>query len=145
MDSFGFDDIVNDFNRFEQNADQAQPEVKKYAIKMRDQARSIAKSKGLAKTGAGVSGIDIEEKVNEIIVGWGQRPNFHLYFHELGFHALDNRKGKIRVRRNNKNRSRLYSSVKATYVAPKPHMRPAFDQLEPEFYNTIQNTLEKGV
>lgn len=145
MDSFGFEDIVNDFNRFEQNADQAQPEVKKYAIKMRDQARSIAKSKGLAKTGAGVSGIDIEEKVNEIIVGWGQRPNFHLYFHELGFHALDNRRGKIRVRRNNKNRSRIYNSVKATYVAPKPHMRPAFDQLEPEFYNKIQNTLEKGV
>lgn len=145
MDSFGFDDIVNDFNRFEQNADQAQPEVKKHAIKMRDQARSIAKSKGLAKTGAGVSGIDIEEKVDEIIVGWGQRPNFHLYFHELGFHALDNRRGKIRVRRNNKNRSRIYNSVKATYVAPKPHMRPAFDQLEPEFYNTIQNTLEKGV
>lgn len=145
MDSFGFEDIVNDFNRFEQNADQAQPEVKKYAIKMRDQARSIAKSKGLAKTGAGVSGIDIEEKVNEIIVGWGQRPNFHLYFHELGFHALDNRRGKIRVRRNNKNRSRIYNSVKATYVSPKPHMRPAFDQLEPEFYNTIQNTLEKGV
>lgn len=145
MKSFGFEQIEQDFRQFEQNADQAQPEVKKYAIKMRDQARSIAKSKGLAKTGAGVSGIDIEEKVDEIIVGWGQRPNFHLYFHELGFHALDNRKGKIRVRRNNKNRSRLYSSVKATYVAPKPHMRPAFDQLEPEFYNTIQNTLEKGV
>lgn len=145
MKSFGFEQIEQDFRQFEQNADQAQPEVKKYAIKMRDQARSIAKSKGLAKTGAGVSGIDIEEKVDEIIVGWGQRPNFHLYFHELGFHALDNRRGKIRVRRNNKNRSRLYSSVKATYVAPKPHMRPAFDQLEPEFYNTIQNTLEKGV
>lgn len=145
MKSFGFEQIEQDFRQFEQNADQAQPEVKKYAIKMRDQARSIAKSKGLAKTGAGVSGIDIEEKVDEIIVGWGQRPNFHLYFHELGFHALDNRRGKIRVRRNSKNRSRLYSSVKATYVAPKPHMRPAFDQLEPEFYNTIQNTLEKGV
>lgn len=145
MKSFGFEQIEQDFRQFEQNADQAQPEVKKYAIKMRDQARSIAKSKGLAKTGVGVSGIDIEEKVNEIIVGWGQRPNFHLYFHELGFHALDNRRGKIRVRRNNKNRSRLYSSVKATYVAPKPHMRPAFDQLELEFYNTIQNTLEKGV
>lgn len=145
MKSFGFEQIEQDFRQFEQNADQAQPEVKKYAIKMRDQARSIAKSKGLTKTGAGVSGIDIEEKVNEIIVGWGQRPNFHLYFHELGFHALDNRRGKIRVRRNNKNRSRLYSSFKATYVAPKPHMRPAFDQLEPEFYSTIQNTLEKGV
>lgn len=145
MKSFGFEQIEQDFRQFEQNADQAQPEVKKHAIKMRDQARSIAKSKGLAKTGAGVFGIDIEEKVDEIIVGWGQRPNFHLYFHELGFHALDNRRGKIRVRRNNKNRSRLYSSVKATYVAPKPHMRPAFDQLEPEFYNTIQNTLEKGV
>lgn len=145
MNSFGFEGIVQDFRQFEENANQAQPEVKKYAIKMRDQARSIAKSKGLAKSGAGVSGIEVENKINEVLVGWSQRPNFHLYFHELGFHALDNRRGKIRVRRNNNNRSRIYGSVKATYVGPKPHMRPAFDQLEPEFYNTIQNTLEKGV
>lgn len=145
MNSFGFEEVEKDFLQFEQNADQVKPEVKKVAVKMKDRAISIAVSKGLVKTGAGVSGIEIEEKVNEIDIGWGQRPNFHLYFHELGFHALDNRKGRVRISRNGKNRARVYRSKKATYVAPKPHLRPAFDELEPEFYDKIQNTLEKGV
>ena len=145
MKSFGFEEVEKDFIQLEKNADNAKPEVKKQAIKMRDRARSIAKAKGLQKTGSGVSGIDIEEKLDSVDIGWGQRPNFHLYFHELGFHALDNRLGRVRISRSGKNRVRVYMSKKATYVAPKPHMRPAFDELEPEFYRKIQNTLEKGV
>lgn len=146
MRSFGFDEVQSDFIKLANNADDVKPEVKKVAIKMRDRARAIAQAKKLVRTGSGVSGIDIGETDAGVDVGWGQRPNFHLYFHELGFHALDNRRGKIRLSRNSKGkRARIYSSKKATYIAPKPHMRPAFDELEPEFYKSIQKTLEKGV
>ena len=99
------------------------------AIKMRDRARIIAKAKGLQRTGAGISGIEIEEKDDSVDIGWSARPGLHLYFHEIGFHALDNRRGKVRLRRNNRGkRSRVYSGTGATYVAPKPHLRPAFDE-----------------
>lgn len=146
MKTFGFDEASNDFDKLLSNADQVQPEVKKVAIKMRDQARRIATSKNLNKTGAGVEGIEIEEKKDSVEVGWSQRPNFHLYFHELGFHALDNRRRKLRLKRSSKGkRARYYGGVSATYIAPKPHMRPAFDALEPEFYNKTQQILERGV
>lgn len=146
MRSFGFDEVQLEFEKLYRNADDAKTETKKIAIKMRDRSRSIAKSKGLAKTGAGLSGIDVEEKDDGVDIGWGQRPNFHLYFHELGFHALDNRRGKMKLKRSNKGkRARYYSGTGATYIAPKPHVRPAFDELEPDFYRSIQKTLEKGV
>lgn len=144
MNSFGFDDVVADFNKLTNNAENAKPEVRKMAVKMRDRAKAIATSNGLIETGAGVEGIDIEEKNDEVDVGWGQRPNFHLYFHEIGFHAIDNRRGKVRISRSGKNRTRVYTT-NATYIAAKPHMRPAFDELEPEFYKKIQQTLERGV
>ncbi|UJF15062.1 hypothetical protein LZ578_08620 [Jeotgalibaca sp. MA1X17-3] len=146
MKSFGFEDVQSDLNKLAKNAEDIKPETKKYAIKMRDRARQIAQSKKLVRSGAGVSGIEVEDTETGTDVGWSQRPNFHLYFHELGFHALDNRRGRIRLSRNSKGkRARIYSSSKATYVSPKPHIRPAFDAIEPEFYKAIQKTLEKGV
>lgn len=146
MKAFGFEDAVNDFDTLTRNADDAKPEVEKMAIKMRDRAKKIAVAKGLTATGAGTSGIVAEEQDDGYEVGWAQRPNFHLYFHELGFHALDNRRGKARLKRNSKgSRARIYDSGQATYVTAKPHMRPAFDELEPEYYEKVQNTLEKGV
>ncbi|WP_062532338.1 hypothetical protein [Jeotgalibaca dankookensis] len=146
MKSFGFDDVQTDFNKLAKNADDVKPETKKYAIKMRDRARAIAQAKKLVRSGAGVSGIEIEDTDKGADVGWSQRPIFHLYFHEIGFHALDNRHGRIRLSRNSKGkRARVYSSKKATYISPKPHMRPAFDELEPAYYQAIQKTLEKGV
>lgn len=146
MRSFGFDEVQTDFHKLANNANDVKPDTKKYAIKMRDRARSIAQSKKLVLSGAGVSGIEVEDTDKGADVGWSQRPNFHLYFHEIGFHALDNRRRKIRLKRSSKgNRARIYSSSKATYIAPKPHMRPAFDELESDFYRSIQKTLEKGV
>ena len=149
MRAFGFDDISDDFEQFEHNADDIMPEVEQMAIKMRDRARSIATAKGLRNTGQGVEGIEVEERSEKpegYDVGWGQRPGFHLFFHEIGFHALDNRRGKVRLRRNSRgSRARIYDSKRATYVPAKPHMRPAFDELEPQFYEKIQKTIEKGV
>lgn len=146
MDVFGFDEVTADFNKLISNSDRVKPEVSKMAIKMRDRARIIAKAKGLQRTGAGISGIEIEEKDDSIDIGWSARPGLHLYFHEIGFHALDNRRGKFRLRRNSKGkRARVYSGTGATYVAPKPHLRPAFDENEEKFYKVIQQTLEKGV
>ena len=146
MDVFGFEDLTADFNKLIRNSDDAMPEVRKIAIKMRDRARIIAKVKGLQKTGAGVAGIEIEENDDSVDIGWSARPGLHLFFHEIGFHALDNRRGKARLKRNTKgNRARIYSGTGATYVAPKPHIRPAFDESKEEFYKTIQKTLEKGV
>lgn len=146
MRTFGFDDVADDFEKFERNTDDIKPEVKKVATKMRDRARQIATAKGLKITGQGVEGIELEEQPEGYEVGWSQRPGFHLYFHEIGFHALDNRHGKMRLKRNNKgSRARIYDFGQATYVAAKPHIRPAFDELEPEYYDTIQKTLEKGV
>lgn len=146
MKSFGFEEAIQDFEQFEQNANNVDQEVKKVAVKMRDRSRQIATAKGLNKTGAGVEGIEEEKTADGYDIGWSDRPNFHLYFHELGFHALDNRLGKIRLRRNTKGkRSRQYGGVKATYIPAKPHVRPAFDELEPEYYEKIQNALEKGV
>lgn len=146
MKSFGFEEVQSDFSKLAKNADDVKPETKKYATKMRDRARAIAQSKKLVRSGAGVSGITTEDTETGADVGWSQRPNLHLYFHELGFHALDNRRGKMRLNRNSKGkRARVYSSGQATYVAPKPHMRPAFDEVVPEFYKAIQKTLEKGV
>lgn len=146
MKSFGFEEAAKDFEKFERNVDDVEPEVKKVAVKMRDRSRQIAIAKGLNKTGAGVEGIEEERTEGGYDIGWSERPNFHLYFHELGFHALDNRGGKTRLKRNSKGkRERHYDGVAATYVPAKPHVRPAFDELEPEYYNKIQSVLEKGV
>lgn len=146
MKAYGFEEAANDFQKLERNADEAEPEVHKMAIKMRDRAKNIAIAKGLNRTGAGVDGIEEEKTDNGYDIGWAERPNFHLYFQEIGFHALDNRLAKVRLKRSSGGkRERSYDGVKATYVPPKPHVRPAFDELEPEFYGKIQNVLEKGV
>lgn len=145
--SFGFDEVVADFGKYEENATQAELTLVNNGEKMRERARAIARSKGLFKSGQGVSGIDIEKKTNEVLVGWGDRPFMHLFFHEVGFHALDNRhRKKYLLERNSRGtRKRFYHNTKATYIAPKPHLRPAFDELENEFYKSMQDTLEKGV
>lgn len=84
----------------------------------------------------------MEEREDTIIIGWANRPGFHGYFHEIGFHALDNRHGKQKIKRSNKNRKRSYRGAKATYVAPSPHIRPAFDSLKNDFYKDVQKSLE---
>lgn len=147
MRAFGFDDALKDLDQLVKNTTEAKTFVIKHAEKVRDRARQYAEKQGLRKSGVGISGINVETTEEGANVGWNGRPAFHLYFHELGFHAIDNRQGKVRLKRGGKKngRMRLYKGVKATYVGPKPHVRPANDELEQEFYEGIQKTIEKGV
>lgn len=140
VEHFGFDKINNQFAKYEMNVEGAKVVLEKHAEKMKADTISNAKAGGLVKTGAGISGIQIEPTENGYNVGWAKRPNFHLYFHELGFHAVDNRRGKQTIRRDTKGaRKRRYGRVRATYVAPTPHMRPAFKANERRFlYEMVQ-------
>lgn len=131
---FGFDRINNQFAKYENNVKEAKVVLEKHANKMKDTAISNARAGGLVETGKGIKGITTEPTENGYNVGWDSRPNFHLYFHELGFHAVDNRHGKQTIRRDTKGaRKRRYGRVRATYVAPTPHMRPAFRANERQF------------
>lgn len=143
---FGFDMFSKDLDRYEKNAEQIEDKLHENADKMRDRAKSIATSKGLKVTGKGVDGIISEHDNTESTIGWTSRPNFHLFFHEIGFHALDNRHGKVRLKRTSKKtgRQRIYGGrTKATYVPPTPHMRPAFEELKDQFYTDMQNEITK--
>lgn len=140
---FGFSDSLKEMERFARNAGQSPKVVDEYANKMADEAKKILASKGLVKTGKAASGIQVENKGDDRDIGWGARPNFHGYFHEIGFHALDNRKKVQRLKREGKARIRSYRGVKATYVRPSPHMRPAFDKHESAFYRDMQKKLEQ--
>lgn len=143
VEHFGFDKIGNQFAKYEMNVQGAKVVLEKHAEKMKDDTISNAKAGGLVKTGAGVSGIQIESIENGYNVGWAKRPNFHLYFHELGFHALDNRNGPQRVRRDSRGaRKRRYGRAKATYVPPTPHMRPAFKANEKQFLYEMVTTIQ---
>lgn len=138
---FGFNEASSDMKNFLRKGQNIDRVVKKYADKTKDKAKKIAQARGLRVTGAGVEGIQVEEGSDEWKVGWVSRPNFHLYFHEIGFHALDNRYKKQRIKRIGKGRKRSYRGVKATYVAPTPHLRPAWDSLEGRFYSEVQQKL----
>ena len=140
---FGFDRINNQFAKYENNVKEAKVVLEKHANKMKDTAISNATAGKLVKTGEGIKGIVTEPTENGQNVGWASRPNFHLYFHELGFHAVDNRHGKQTIRRDTKGaRKRRYGRVKATYVAPTPHMRPAFKANERQFLYEMVTTIQ---
>lgn len=138
---FGFDEALTDIDNFIKKGDRTSEKNRKWADKMRDEARKIAESKGLRKSGKGTEGILTDHGESKSEVGWSTRPNFHLYFHEVGFHALDNRFGKQYIKRTGKRRQRGYRKVRATYISPKPHMRPAFDKLEKEYYSDMENLI----
>ena len=136
--TFGFDDSAAEMDKLFNNSNKAQKEMRDVADDMRDQAKRNAQAGGLERTGAGISGIISEHKGDESIVGWGGRPNFHLYFHELGFHALDNRQKR---RKKSGKEHGGFRGRKATYVPATPHMRPAFESKQQEFQRRIQNKL----
>lgn len=139
---FGFDKINNQFAKYENNVDEAKKVLEKHADKMKDAAISNARAGGLVETGKGIKGINIEPTENGYNVGWASRPNFHLYFHELGFHAVDNRQ-KQTIRRDTRGaRKRRYGRVRATYVPPTPHMRPAFKANEKQFLYEMVTTIQ---
>ena len=141
-DIFGFDESIAEMEKFLNNSNKAQKELYDVSDDMRDEAKRIAKAGGLEKTGAGISGIRSEHKGDVAEVGWSSRPNLHLYFHELGFHALDNRrKGKRFKKLGGRNRHGGYRGRRANYVPPTPHMRPAFEMKQKEFERRIQQKL----
>lgn len=115
--TFGFDEAAQDMEVLTNNAETVSTVYDKSATKIVNKSKAIASGKGLQVTGAGVAGIVKEVDGNGFKAGWGGRPNLHLYFHEIG-----------------------------TYKdPPRPHLRPAVDELEPEIQEDIQNKLTEGV
>lgn len=141
-DVFGFDAVEKDILDYINKADNAKEAMIDIADKMKESARQYAKAGGLYETGKGVSGIEKQVNGNAVTIGWSGRPGLHLYFHERGFHALDNRRKKWKLKRGKRGKgTRSYKGVRATYIPPTPHMRPAFQKHEQEFYRSVQEKI----
>lgn len=112
----GTDEAVDMFEDLAENATKISGVLDNAGQELTQRSRSMAISKGLYKTGAGVKGINWSRSGYESrVVGWAGRPNLHLLFHEIG-----------------------------TYKdPPRPHIRPAALQYEPIFVNNVKNTLFK--
>lgn len=78
---------------------------------LQEAGKQIAVSKGLIRTGAGIAGIVVERDGDDRLIGWSGRPNFHLYFHEIG----------------------TYKDY------PRPHLRPAADQKGNEAMQIVED------
>lgn len=135
---FGFSGAIAKLNKISSNAKSINSIVEKEAEEIKDDARKIATSKGLKVTGAGVEGIITKHALYESTVGWAGRPNLHLYFHEVGFHAGFS-KATSRERRGK--RTRRYKKGSRKYVAPKPHIRPAALQHKDSFAKKVKDKL----
>lgn len=141
---FGFVESSNDMQKYARNTEKAVEAKQRIGDEMRDRAKQNFQAATTTRTGQGASGIISEHAREKSEIGWADRPGFHGYFHELGFHALDNRGGKRWVLKRSSKRTgrrRTYKRVKATYVAPSPHMRPAFDSLEQKYYTEVPRQL----
>lgn len=139
---FGFNESSAEMAIYSKKANLAIKELEKIGKDMRDDARKNFESVSGTRTGRGVAGIVMERSLQTVRVGWSPRPGLHGYFHELGFHALDNRfKKRHHIRRTSKSRKRIYTKVAATYVPPRPHMRPAFDGRVDEIEDRIQRRI----
>lgn len=129
---YGVDDAISELSDYAKKASTVGEVVEAGANEIKDESIKIAESKGLKVTGAGVSGIVTERNNFKTSVGWSERPNLHLYFHEIGFHA-GFEKG---VRESRGKRKRRYKTRK--YIAPKPHIRPAAEKLEGKIVKKIE-------
>lgn len=110
---FGFDEASQDMEQFVAKTDNGTRAMNQVADKMRDTAKRHFQAKTTTRTGQGAGGIVSEHNGDESQIGWSGRPGLHGYFHEIG-----------------------------TYKdAPKPHMRPAFDQHEQEFVQKVQQAI----
>ena len=65
------------------------------------------------------------------------RPNFHLYFHEFGFHATGRKVVNDILHVAISKRKRKYKKG-TTYIPPKPHLRPAFDRKQKKLKITLK-------
>ena len=137
MEVFGFDNAIAKFNKIASNTSKVNAVIVKEAEEIKEDAKSIAIGKGLKKTGAGVDGIVTKHSNFESSIGWAGRPNLHLYFHEIGWHAgfskhtSRNRTGK-RERRCRKGR---------VYKPPNPHVRPAAMKHKDPFARKVKEAL----
>ncbi|MGX7099595.1 hypothetical protein ACWOBH_06235 [Globicatella sanguinis] len=138
--AFGFGESAMEMEKYHSKADNAMKELEKIADDMMDEARDVFMMKSPPRTHKGEKGIVQDKKGSTITIGWSGRPGLHGYFHELGFHALDNRRKQI-IPRTRKSRKRVYRRVKATYVPPRPHMRPAFDKYNKDIEIRVQNKI----
>lgn len=135
---FGFSGAIAKLNKIRSNTKTINSIVEKEAEEIKDDAKKIATSRGLKVTGAGVEGIITKHELYESTVGWASRPNLHLYFHEIGFHAGFS-KATSRERRGK--RARRYKKGTRKYVAPKPHIRPATLQHKDSFAKKVKDKL----
>ena len=137
---FGFDKAITRLEKIRNNANGVSLIIEKEAEEIKTDAQNIAKSKGLKVTGKGIAGITTKHNPYESIVGWASRPNLHLYFHEIGFHAGFS-KSSGRERRGK--RKRKYKKGTRKYIAPKPHIRPAAIKHKKSFSKKIKENLLK--
>ena len=102
------------FESLAKNATQIPEVLDKAGEDISERSKSLASAKGLYKTGKGVAGINWDRAtVYTRTVGWGSRPNLHLYFHEIG-----------------------------TYKdPPRPHIRPAALGYEHTLVDNVKRTL----
>jgi hypothetical protein len=135
---FGFSGAIAKLNKIRSNAKTINSIVEKEAEEIKDDAKKIATSRGLKVTGAGVEGIITKHELYESTVGWAGRPNLHLYFHEVGFHAGFS---KATSRERHGKRARRYKKGTRKYVAPKPHIRPATLQHKDSFAKKVKDKL----
>lgn len=139
---FGFDEATRMFDDILRKADEGRKTTEEYQEKMMQQARRNFQAGTRQRTGQGASGIQKETSGDNYDVGWSSRPGLHGYFHELGFHALDNRrKGLKHKKLGGTNRHGGYRGRKATYVPPTPHMRPAYFDLKEQYLTEAQRRL----
>ena len=128
---FGFSGAIAKLNKISSNAKTINSIVEKEAEEIKEDARKIATSKG-------VEGIIAKHALYESTVGWAGRPNLHLYFHEVGFHAGFS---KATSRERHGKRARRYKKGSRKYVAPKPHIRPAALQHKDSFAKKVKDKL----
>lgn len=140
---FGFDESAQDMQQLSNNALKAVVVKNAIGEEMREKAESNFKSVTRTRTGDGAGGIIAEHTNEKSTIGWADRPGLHGYFFEKGFHALDNRGRRWVLKRSSRRtgRKRSYKKVKATYVPPRPHMRPAHDALVGKYFSEIDKAL----
>lgn len=113
MEVFGFDEVAQDMDILDAKSSQAKVAMHDIGDKMTDRAKSNFKAVLTQRTGQGASGIQNEKTDDDVVIGWSARPGLHGYFHEIG-----------------------------TYKdPPKPHLRPAFDEMENDFVRQVQEAI----
>lgn len=112
----GADEAAAMFEKYGERVSLIPEELDKAGQELTQRSRSMAQSKGLYRTGAGISGLNWDTSSHySRVVGWSPRPRLHLLFHEIG-----------------------------TYKdPPRPHIRPAASEYQGIFANNMQNTLFK--